>query len=114
MTNNSKDNSGHLKPLFDILALPEKKCQNDIFDWHVYPKTRDKPYRSYAGDGKHKNQTFMVVTKGKKTKVGVFCYHCFLGWLGKTFRDWKNAGATKKEIDAWIPKPDKKPMEIGE
>lgn len=90
--------------LFDVLTLEGKQCQNDIYDWHKYPKTRKKD--SPFPDSRKKRNTVLVVTRTKNPEVGVFCYHCFLGFLGKCINDWREAGYTEKEILGFIPELD--------
>jgi hypothetical protein len=91
---NSKDNS-----LIEIGSLPGKVCQNDQYPWHKYPKTRlkDSPYP----DSKQTLQTFVVLIK-KTNTAGIFCYHCFLAYIGKCIQDLRDAGATQQEIEQWI------------
>jgi len=92
------------KPLVEFASLPEKRCQNDQFTWHRYPNTHHKKRWS---DDQPSNQTFVVLIK-KTKKVGIFCYHCFLDYLGRCTSDLKKAGATKEEISDWLfPLPNK-------
>lgn len=91
------------EPLFEIMSLEGKECQNAQYSWHRFPKTRlkDSPYP----DSRPTRQSFMVVSRTKKPKVALFCYHCFLSFLGKCIMDWRKAGATDEEINSYIPAP---------
>lgn len=91
------------KPLFDILALEEKKCQNAKYDWHVMPKSRFKPDPFFHGEKSPNRNTFVISTTRKPFRVGIFCYHCAITFIGNLIKNWKNAGATDEQIASWVP-----------
>ena len=92
------------KPLFDILALEGKECQNAKYDFHVMPKSRSKPDPFYHGDRQANRNTFIITSVSRPIKVNIFCYHCAITFIGSLIKDWKKAGATDEQIKAWLPK----------
>lgn len=101
------------KPLVEFASIGGKKCQNSIYEWHRFPKTRHKKDSFYHDDEELENDnTFIIVIKKTKA-VGIFCYHCFLSFIGQCIRDLKKAGATKEEINDWLlPLPNKRGKQI--
>jgi len=98
------------QPLFEILALEGKRCNNSIYEWHKMPKSRYKPDVFFHGEQPPNNNTFVITTAKKPFKVVILCYHCAITLIGNIVKDWKNAGATDEEISGWLPDISEKPL----
>ena len=84
---------------FDVAVIQDKVCQNQNEKWHIMPKQWSGIHMGKV----YSNVSFIIqFDKKHSLTTAIFCYRCFLCWLGECANDLRKLGSTEDEIAQFV------------